>query len=356
MIATFYGKKVTGMLAALPQNVVPFEDEVSNYSFSEKQTLRLKKIMGYKQHRIAKPKTATSDLCIAGMERLLSTGKLNANDIGALIVVTITPDHFMPHTSNIVQSKCNLPHSVLCMDISQGCAGFLVGLLQAFMLLEHLGNKKVILINADVLSHKVSKADRNSYPLIGDCASIAVVENVANWAPAYLNIYMDGSRGGMLEIPAGGSRMPCTIETARLQDDGEGNLRSLDNMRMDGAGVFQFVQTDVPPMITETLEYAKVEKEDINWFLFHQPNRFMLRKLVEKLEVPTCKVPMDEVENFGNPSGASIPLLIASDLAETMLSGNTRCCLSAFGEGLCWGAIVLDLGGMDFCEMLVTDC
>ena len=151
--------------------------------------------------------------------------------------------------------------------------------------------------------------------------------------------------------------MPCTCETAILRDvDGDGNLRALDNLVMKGSDVFTFVQTEVPPLIEETLDFAGLTKENIDYFLFHQPNKFMLRKLAEKLEIPYEKVPMNVVEQFGNSSGACIPICIAHNLKEEMINRKYRCCLSAFGSGLTWGAMTINLGEMDFCEMFVSDC
>lgn len=150
--------------------------------------------------------------------------------------------------------------------------------------------------------------------------------------------------------------MPCTQETAVLRDvDGDGNLRALDNLVMKGSDVFNFVQTKVPPLIEETLRYAGVGREEIDWYLFHQPNKFMLRKLAEKLDVPYEKMPMNIVEEFGNSSGACIPVTVTYNLAEEMKTRLFKCCLSAFGSGLTWGAMVTDLGKMDFCEMLISN-
>ena len=149
--------------------------------------------------------------------------------------------------------------------------------------------------------------------------------------------------------------MPCTAQTAEMQPDADGNIRCLDNLRMDGSAVFEYVQQDAPPIILETLAQAGLVKEQIDWFLFHQPNRFMLRKLAEKLGVPYEKVPMNVVESFGNPSGASIPLCITHNLTDVMKNERSLCCLSAFGSGLACGTITMELGKMDFCEMLYSN-
>ena len=313
--------------------------------------------MGYKTHRIVHETTSTSDLCCAGLDYMLKQGLLKAEDIGGIVVATTSPDHFIPPVSSIIHGKFELANDVVCVDISQGCVAFYWGLLEAFMLLEHVKEKKILVFAADVLSKKVSKKDRNSYPLIGDGAGIAIVENSDEDNEIHAVLYNNGKLGNVLTIPAGGSRLPCSSETARLQDfNNDGNLRSLDNLTMNGADVFTFVQTEVPPMIEELLEFSNLNKEDISKYLFHQPNKFMLKKLAEKLKIPYDKIPMNLVEEFGNSSGACIPISITYNLAEQMKLRKEKYCLAAFGSGLTWGAMTIDLGEMDFCEMLISDC
>lgn len=357
MKTVFRNKKISGLLSVLPSTVVKFEDEINNYTFPPKQTLRLQKVMGYKQHAIVKDTTATSDLCIAGLEYILEKGWLKKEDIGGIIVACTYPDYFMPPVSSIIHGKFDLSEEVYCVDISQGCVGFLMALNQGFMLLEHMYDKKVVVFSADVLSKKVSKQDRNSFPLSGDAAGIAILENCEKYNPIYTIVYNNGGMGKALTIPAGGSRIPCTVETARIRDDdNDGNLRALDNLTMNGSDVFTFVQTKVPPMINEVIEFSKVSKDDIKYYLFHQPNKFMLKKLAEKIGIPYEKVPMNIVEEFGNSSGACIPVCATYNVADLLKNEIHKYCLAAFGSGLTWAAMVLDIGELDFCEMLISDC
>ncbi|MHC1773550.1 MAG: ketoacyl-ACP synthase III [Flexilinea sp.] len=357
MRTIFSGKKITGILSILPQKEVSFNDEIGNYSLPSKQTLKLKNVMGFEKHRIVHDSTATSDLCVAGLQYLLDNNLITKDEIGGIIVVTTTPDHLIPPVSNIIHGKFGFDKEVVCLDISQGCVAFLIGLMQAFMLLDRINNKKMMVFTADVLSKRVSQQDRNSYPLIGDGAAITIVENDLSAKDIFFISYNDGSRRDALIIPAGGSRLPCSIETSIRRDiANDGNLRALDNLTMNGSDVFTFVQTEVPPLIEETVTYAGKTKSEIDWFLFHQPNKFMLKKLAERLGVPYEKVPMNIVENYGNPSGASIPFCITHNLSSLMKQEEFLCCLSAFGSGLSWAAMVLELGKLDFCEMLISDC
>lgn len=354
MRTIFRNKKITGILAVLPEKEVMFDDEVGNYNFPEKQTLKLKKIMGFEKHRIVKDSTSVSDLCIFGIEHLLNKEILKKEEIDAIVLVTQSPDYFMPPTSNIIQGRLGLGTDVICMDINQGCSGFLIGLMQSFMLLDLQGINKIVLINTDIMSKKVSKKDRNSYPLIGDAATITIVEKSNETNNIYMNINMDGSRGESLIIPAGGFKQPSNEETSVLNDIGDGNLRSLDNLKMEGSEVFSFVQTEVPPMIDDIMQFSRCKKEEIDYFMFHQPNKFMLQKLADKLEIPYEKMPMNIVENFGNSSGCTIPINIVHNLGQNATFTKYKCCLSGFGSGLTWSSMIIDLENLQFNESVIS--
>ncbi len=349
---TFHRKYISGLLAVVPAREQYFNDDMRAFNFPESRSLKLKEVMGYDKHRLVEPGVCVSDLAVFGLEHLFKEGLVGRDDFDALILVTQSPDHFMPPTSNIIQGRLNLKQDLLCLDINQGCAGFVIGLIQAFLLLEQESIRKVLLINADVMSRKTSPQDRNSYPLIGDAASITVVERDPQNSIIHANLKMDGTRNGALMIPAGGFRMPSTPETAVFEDVGDNNLRAKDHLRMDGSAVFNFVQVEVPPLLDSLLAFAGVESDAVDYFLCHQPNRFMLQKLADKIKVPYAKMPMNVVEHFGNSSGVTIPLAIAFNLSKRLASEQLRVCLVGFGVGLTWSAMLMGLGHLRFCEMM----
>ncbi len=349
----YQDKKITGILTIVPKNVRTFDEEMSQYDSSLTRMKRLKMVMGFKEHRIVKDGVCVSDLAIYGMEYLFQHGWLTKDEVDVLLLVTQSPDYFMPPTSNIIQGKLGLGHDVLCLDINQGCAGYIVGLMQAFSLLDQVNVHKVVLINADVLSRKGSKQDRKSYPLAGDAASITIVENDAKDGTNVSGvIHMDGTRADALIIPAGGFRQPCSQETRRMEKDDDGNLRCAENLVMKGNDVFNFMQTEVPPLIDEVLSFAGQMKEEIDYFLMHQPNKFMVDKLAEAIGVSYEKMPDNIVTYFGNSSGVTIPTNICFNLKDVMRQNICNVCLAGFGVGLTWGAMVMRLGQLDFCEMI----
>jgi 3-oxoacyl-[acyl-carrier-protein] synthase-3 len=133
---------------------------------------------------------------------------------------------------------------------------------------------------------------------------------------------------------------------------GDSNLRAKDHLRMDGSAVFNFVQVEVPPMIESLLASAGATMDDVDWFLFHQPNRFMLEKLADKMKVPYAKMPMNVVEHFGNSSGVTIPIAIAFNLGTRLQTETFRVCLAGFGVGLTWSSMLMPLGDLKFCELI----
>lgn len=352
----FTHKKISGILTVLPSNEQTFDEDMKNFDAPPSRSLKLKLVMGYDRHRLAPADVTVSDMAVYGLQHLFQQGLLSTEDFDALIVVTQSPDHFIPPTSNLIQGKLKLKRDLFCMDINQGCAGYLIGLFQSFLLLEQPAIRKVVLIAGDVLSHKVSPKDRNSYPLIGDAVSITIVERSLTSDEIYANLQMDGSQAEVLMIPAGGFRLPSSPETALLEDVGDNNLRAKDHLRMDGAAVFNFVQLEVPPMIAALLETAGRKPEEIEAFVFHQPNRFMLHKLAEAMQVPKDKMPSNVVENYGNSSCATIPTALTHNFSTALQERNLRLCLAGFGVGLTWSSMLLSIGPVQFCQQIDFPC
>lgn len=346
----FKNKKISGVLTVVPKHIEKFDDGMVNYNFTEKQSQKLKRIMGYDEKRIVPQGVCSSDLCEFGLNYLFEKKCLLREEIDALILVTQSPDYFMPATSHLLHGKLGLKEDCFCLDISQGCCGFLIGLMQGFMLLEQEHIQKVVLFNADVLSPKVSIRDRNSHPLIGDGASVTILEKSDKNEEIYADIKFDGSNALCLNIPAGGFRLPSSPETAVMHEDEAGNFRSLDNLVMKGDDVFNFVLNKVPEQIEGLLAGIGLAKADIDYFMCHQPNKFMLEKLADKLAVSYNKLPNNIVEKFGNASGVTIPTNICYNLKNRTRS--LKLCLSGFGVGLTWATMVLDLSQEVFLDMI----
>jgi 3-oxoacyl-[acyl-carrier-protein] synthase-3 len=348
----FKNKKITGVLSVLPHNEIHYLNEIEHYNFTEKQSIKLGKIMGYGTQRIADKETTVSDLCVFGMKYLFDHNLLDKESIGAVVLCTQSPDYFLPATSNVISGKLKLGQDVISMDINQGCAGFEVGLMQAFMLLDTGSIDKVVLLNADILSKKVSIKDRNSRPLVGDGAAITIIENSKDGEPIDMFIKMDGTSALSLQIPAGGFRLPSTAQTATLKEDESGNFRSLDHLVMQGDEVFNFVQTKVPEMIHEMFDTLNIDQSYFDYYLFHQPNKFMLEKLAQKMKVPYEKMPNNICQKYGNGSSLTVPLNICENIGKKAVTDSYKVCFGGFGVGLTWSIIKWKLEKLDFCKII----
>ena len=133
-----------------------------------------------------------------------------------------------------------------------------------------------------------------------------------------------------------------------MEEDEAGNYRSKDNLVMQGDGVFNFVQREVPPMIEHLFEQSNISRNDVDWYMFHQPNKFMLHKLADKIGIPREKMPANIVENFGNASGVTVPTNISFNLGESLEGTTLKLCMAGFGVGLTWSSILMDVGPLDF--------
>lgn len=163
---------------------------------------------------------------------------------------------------------------------------------------------------------------------------------------------MDGKGAKSLQIPAGGFKTPSNKKTAVLHKDGAGNERALDHLVMKGDDVFNFVQTKVPQMVNDIFKDLSISDDNINYYLFHQPNKFMLQKLADKMSVNREKMPNNIVEKYGNGSGITVPLNICENLNDKLDKKKLKVILGGFGVGLTWSMIVCELKKMKFCKII----
>ncbi len=348
----FKNKRIEGIMSVLPENLYTFEDEVADPE--DPKSKRLKRIIGFGSRRCTKASTTMSDLFLFGINSLIKDEKLDPSEIGAIVVVTLCQDYLLPLVSNIIHGEMKLGSEVMCVDLPQACAGYITGLIESFMLLDQMKNKKVLLLTGEILNRKPSIPYKSGNPSFGgDAANITIVSNETEEInPIILaNMESDGSKRNALVIEYGGFRNPMTPELAS-------DLRSslpCSGVIMDGSGVFNFVQKEVPPMIKRIVQDAGKSLEEIDYYFFHQPNKFMLQKLANSLGVPYEKMPMEVTETLGNSDSATIPVAMTTYAKEELLTNMKSCCLSGFGGGLTWGAVVMNVGKLRFCENIISD-
>ncbi|MDR0981650.1 MAG: ketoacyl-ACP synthase III [Culturomica sp.] len=349
----FKNKRISSILTVMPPHEVFFADEMHNYSFPESQNKRLAKVMGFNKRRIGEKYDTVSDYAVYGIQQLIEKGVLKTDEVGAIVVITTTPDHLIPPTSNIIQGRFDFSTETICQDLSFGCAGYIAGVLQAFMLLDVLEDKKVLLVTGDFLSQRIAVRDRGSRPIVGDAVAITILENSKEDNKCYCAIRNDGANCFAVYIPAGGTRLPTSPETGIEEQDIFNNYRAKDHLVMNGDLVFNFIINEVPVMMEELMQDAGITKDDIDYYMCHQSSKFTLQKVADRLDVPRQKVPNNIIETYGNSSSASIPVNMAYNLSEELTQDKQlKIMLAGFGTGLTWGAIIMDMGQMDYCGMV----
>jgi 3-oxoacyl-[acyl-carrier-protein] synthase III len=339
-LLSFNNIGMMGLAAAVPRQVI------NNYQhdlyFKKEDIKDIIDKIGVKERRFADEITCSSDLCLAAAENVISGMKLNREEIDLLIFISQTPDYRMPATSVLLQERLKLPTSTITFDINLGCSAFLYGLIIAYSLISAGGIRKALILDGETRSKAYSQKDRKTAFLFGDAGVAAIIESGEKFQKSWFSLNSDGSRESLIKIPAGGYRKMSSHETVteRVIDD-YGNIRSEEQGYMNGADVFNFVIREVPKDFNRLFSFAGVDTNSIDYYIFHQANKYINNFLAKKLKLPVNKIP-STIEKFGNTSSVSIPLTIVSELKEK-LSGHNRILLSGFGVGLTWGTAIINL-------------
>ena len=338
--------EIAGVAGAVPERVI----DNLNYSNSipEKEAKSVIKLTGIAQRRLADEGTCASDFCYAAAERLIKTMKIDRSEIDALIFTTQAPDYRMPATGVILQHRLGLPKNTLAFDLPLGCSGFVYGLSMAFNLCHQPHINQVLLLDGE--SKKRLKTDKAGSLLFGDGGTATLIGRTDRRNPTFLSLHSDGSRWQVLHTPAGGYRNPTSLETLKMRKREDGGTKSDEHGNMDGTAVFEFTITDVPRDIKNTVKLAQTTFDDIDYFVFHQANKFITDHFCKKLKIPLDKVSYS-LHKFGNTASFSIPLTIVSEL-KCQLNGTKKLLMSGFGIGLSWGTVVTEFDNCTICELV----
>ena len=302
MLEVFQGLRIEGVACALPGRTM----EVGAFAerFGEETVARFRQVVGVERFHVAGPNQRASDLAEAAARRLMGAGRLNPDEVDVLLFVTQTPDAVAPATSATLQARLGLGTHLFALDLNQGCAGFLAGLLTATHFLQSPTVRKVLLLGGDTLTRCLDPNDHTAAMLFGDAGFAALIGKGGDdtWTFASATEASDA-----ITLPHGGT------------------------FHMKGTDVFNFTVTRVPEQIQHVLA-APGPAPDL--LLLHQANAFIVRQVARLCRFPAERAPC-RIAHRGNTSCASLPLLLC-DLAEEGLAGAHPALLSAFGVGLTW--------------------
>jgi 3-oxoacyl-[acyl-carrier-protein] synthase III len=297
---------------------------------------------GIRARRIAAEGECASDLGVAAARRLFESGACAPGDVDFLIFCTQTPDYFLPATACTVQARLGLRTSCGAVDINQGCSGFVYGLALAKSLVEAGTASRVLLVTSDTYTKFLHPRDRSVRTIFGDGAAATLVvgreADEESIGPFVLGT--DGRGACQLIVPAGGLRRRPNAETALAREVEGGNWRSEQNLYMNGPEIFNFTLTAVPRAVEQLLLKANGGLPGVDYFVFHQANRFMLERLRGKLKIAPEKFCID-LEDCGNTVSSTIPIALERARRRDSVTSGQRVMLVGFGVGFSWAAAMI---------------
>lgn len=318
----------------LPKRVVTNEDIVQ--LFPEWSVRKIADKVGVNERHVASENETATDLAVLAAEELFEKGSVKREEIDFVLFCSQSPDYKLPSSACIIQNRLRIGIKCGAFDFNLGCSGYEYGLAVAKGLVMTKEAKNVLLLTGETYSHYLHPRDKGNRTIFGDGASATVISNEGFASIGEFSLGTDGSGANSLIVKSGGARFPNKIDD--LSFDEGGNPISSDYLYMDGQEIFGFTLSVVPMMVKEVLEKNRVQKEDIDLFVFHQANNYMLEHIRKKLKIKE-ELFFNNLELVGNTVSSTIPIALCDARNQGKLKGNVL--LAGFGVGLSWGATII---------------
>jgi len=331
------GSRVAAIEYHLPDGILSNED--LEHEFPEWSSEKIENKVGIRERRIAASGETALDLAEAAARKLLESQSQAAVDL--VMLCTQSPDYFLPPSACILQDRLGLPTSVGAFDFNLGCSGYVYGLALAHGLISSGTASEILLVMAETYSKHIHPRDRGNRTVFGDAAAASLVTESEDDGIGRFVLGTDGSGFNRLIVTAGGMRSKCgTSDDGDADADQDGN--SADCLFMDGPEIFNFTIATVPKLIQDTLHENQLSMDEIDYFVFHQANRYMLEHLRKRIRIPKEKFHLDMLR-IGNTVSATIPIALADALEKGVIKSGSRVVVAGFGVGLSWGATILKI-------------
>ena len=288
---------------------------------------------GIRERRKVQKGEATVDMSTNAVRDLMERYDLDAKEIDAIIVATVTPDMILPCSAALVQKNINAVNA-WGYDLSAACSGFLFGLESGAALIVSGRCEKVIVIGADTMSSILNYEDRNTCILFGDGAGAVLLEPSEEFGIIDSELRIDGTGGEFLRVDGGGSLHPASHETVS---------NKLHYVRQDGKTVYKFAVRGMADISYEVAERNNLNGDNISLFIPHQANKRIIDAAAKRLGLKESQV-MINIDTYANTTSATIPICIAEVSEKNMLNFGDNVIISTFGAGFSWGAMYLKWG------------
>ena len=320
----------------LPDSILTNEDLAKIYADWTAEKILVK--TGIASRHVVAENECASDLAERAAKKLFESGVTSPENIDFILLATQSPDYFLPTTACILQDKLGIPQTAGALDFNLGCSAFIYGLAMAKSLINTGIAKNVLLITAETYTKYINPLDKSNRTIFGDGAAATLVCDGGH-AVGDFDLGTDGSGKDFLIVPAGAHRLVRSVETAKEFEE-SGSIRSQNNLFMNGPEVFNFTIRVVPESIRKILDKHKLYLQDIDLFVFHQANKFMLDFLRKKMKIPENKFYID-MQDTGNTVSATIPIALKRAEEKGLLRIGNTVLVIGFGVGLSWGSTII---------------
>ena len=329
--------QIAGIETYLPEQVLTNEDLAQKFPQWSADQITAK--TGISCRHISAEDETSTDMAVKAAEKLLAREICPRDDVDFVLLCTQTPDYLLPTSACLVHDRLGLSTSAGALDFNLGCSGFVYGLSLASGLVEAGSARNVLLITSETYSKLLDPDDGSTRCLFGDGAAAALVRAVevdegcvASVGPFVFGT--DGSGAESLMMRKGGMRAAC--------DGTQTDAETPSCLQMNGPAILSFTMKRVPAMVSGLLESSGLTVDDIDWFVLHQANAFMLNALRKQMRLPKEKFVI-EMGEVGNTVSSTIPLALRTMSDKGTLTDGCRVMLVAFGVGLSWSACLVTL-------------
>lgn len=325
---------IKGIAYYLPKSVLTNEELVEQ--FPEWTVDKISKKVGISERHVTTKDETAGDMAIKAAEKLISEKGIDRSIIDFVLLCTQSPDYHLPSTSCIIQDKLGLSTKCGAFDFNLGCSGYEYGLAVAKGLIVGGIAKNVLLLTAETYTKYIHPQDKGNRTIFGDGATATLISDSGFAEIGEFCLGTDGSGAEQLIVKTGCARQFKPIEDYSV--DEEGGIHSSDHLYMNGKAIFDFTSDVVPPLIDETLQKNGLSMDDVNLFVFHQANKYMINYIRKLMSIDKERFYI-HMENVGNTVSSTIPIALCEAKKEGKLKGSIV--LAGFGVGLSYGAVVL---------------
>jgi 3-oxoacyl-[acyl-carrier-protein] synthase III len=321
----------------LPENILT--NETLKSEFPDWDYLKIQDKIGIKQRHIVGISETALDLAYRASEKLLIDKKRELVDF--IILCTQSPDFILPTSACILQDRLGLQTSIGALDFNLGCSGYVYGLSLAKGLITAGISESLLLVTAETYTKHINRKDVANRALFGDGASATLINKHDLSGIGQFTLGTDGRGKNNLIVQNGGQRNAYDVNPQEIEY-GNSNWYTNNNLYMNGPEIFNFTIENVPPLVKNNLKANNLTIKEIDYFIFHQANQFMLEYLRRKLEIPTEKFCIDLAET-GNTVSCTIPIALKNAYDNRKIRSGNKVMLVGFGVGYSWGAVTIKI-------------